>query len=202
MNSGEAVTAMSSLTAWIISLTLGLCAVIVTAGAHQPFLNLLATGLVSAAFASMAIRENRALIADGADKNVIAASTARYIGLVWAWAAIALLVIYALVFENDWPEWWQFFLSFATAAVGCIIFSNMMERDAADGKEDDAVMGVGRLLVKIQLVGIAVGVISLFVDGKFPRETTNPDWAACNIFFFGGIAIAAICANALSAPRS
>lgn len=193
---------MSSLAAWVISLTLGLCAVIVTAGAHQPFLNLLATGLVSAAFASMAIRENRALLAEDGDKTLIAASTARYIGLVWAWAALALLVIYALVFENGWPEWWQFFLSFATAAVGCIIFSNMMERDAVDGKEDESVMGVGRLLVKLQLVGIAVGVISLFADGKFPRDTVHPDWAACNIFFFGGIAIAAICANALSSTRS
>lgn len=192
---------MSSFTAWIISLTLGLCAVIVTAGAHQPFLNLLATGLVSAAFASLAIRENRAFLAEGENKSVVAASTARYIGLVWAWAALALLVIYALVFENQWKEWWQFFLSFATAAVGCLIFSNMLERDADAGKQDDAVMGVGRLLVKVQLVGIAVGIISLFVDGKFPRDTVHPDWAACNIFFFGGIAVAAICANALASSR-
>lgn len=192
---------MSSLTAWLISLTLGLCAVIITAGAQQPFLNLLATGLVSAAFASMAIRENLALQSAGEDKTIIAGSTARYIGLVWAWAAIALLVIYALVFENAWPEWWQFFLSFATAAVGCIIFANMMERDAQAGKEDDAVMGVGRLLVKIQLVGVAVGIVSLFVDGKFPRDTAHADWAACNIFFFGGLAVAAICANALSSSR-
>ena len=129
---------MSSLTAWIINLTLGLCAVIITAGAHQPFLNLIATGLVSAAFASKAIRENRTLIADGGDKSAFAASTARHIGLVWAWGALALLVIYWLVFENSWPEWWQFFLSFATAAVGCIIFANMLGRDedAARGPFD------------------------------------------------------------------
>lgn len=186
----------------MISLTLGLCAVIITAGAHQPFLNLLATGLVSAAFASFAIRENRELVANREHKSVIASSTARHIGLVWTWAAVALLVIYALVFDNQWPEWWQFFLSFATAAVGCIIFANMMDRDAKDRKEDEAVMGIGRLLVKLQLVGMAVGVISLFIDGKFPRETTHADWVACNIFFFGGIAVAAICANALSSSRS
>lgn len=193
---------MSSLTAWTISLMLGLCAAVLTAGAHQPFLNLLATGLVSTAFASFAIRENRSLVAEGANKTVVAASTARFIGLVWAWAALSILVIYAWVFDGQWKEWWQFFFSFATAAVGCIIFANMMQRDAADGKEDDAVMGVGRLLVKIQLVGIAVGVISLFVDGKFPRDADKIDWAACNIFFFGGVAIAAISANALSSSRA
>lgn len=192
---------MSSLTAWMISLTLGLCAVIVTAGAGQPTLNLIATGLVSAAFASMAIRENRSLIAERAGKSAIAASTARYIGLVWTWGALALLVIYFLVFENRWPEWWQFFMSFATAAVGCIIFANMLGRDDAEGREDESIMKLGRLLIKLQLIGMAVGVISLVLDGKFPRSVTNSDWAACNIFFFGGIAVAAICANALAAPR-
>jgi phosphatidylserine synthase len=186
----------------MINLTLGLCAVIITAGAHQPFLNLLATGLVSVAFASLAIRENRALIEAREGKSAIAGSTARYIGLVWTWGALALLVIYQLVFENAWPEWWQFFLSFMTAAVGCIIFSNMLARDAKENKEDESVMSLGRLLVKLQLIGMSVGVISLFIDGKFPRETTHPDWAACNIFFFGGIAIAAICANALASSRS
>ena len=193
---------MSSLSAWMISLTLGLCAVILTAGANQPALNLFSTGLVSVAFACLGIRENRALIAEGAHKSEIAASTARYIGLVWIWGALAMLVIYALVFENSWKEWWQFFLSFATAAVGCIIFANMLGRDAAQGKEDDSVMGLGRLLVKIQLIGMMIGVISLVVDGKFPRDTSHMDWAACNIFFFGGLSIAAICANALAAPRS
>lgn len=191
---------MSSIAAWMISLTLGLCAVIITAGANQPLLNLLATGLVSAAFAILAIRENRTLVAEGEAKSVIAGSTARYIGLVWSWAAVAILVIY-LVFEKTWPEWWHFFLSFATAAVGCIIFANMLARDADEGKQDESVMGLGRLLVKVQLIGMSVGVISLFIDGKFPRETTHPDWAACNIFFFGGIAIAAICANALASSR-
>lgn len=192
---------MSSIAAWMISLTLGLCAIILTAGAHQPFLNLLATGLVSVAFASFAIRENRLLTEEGGSRSAIAGSTARYIGLVWTWGALGLLVIYALVFENRWPEWWQFFISFATAAVGCIIFANMLGRDDEAGKEDESVMGLGRLLVKVQLIGMAIAIISLMLEGKFPRDTAHADWAACNIFFFGGIAIAAICANALAASK-
>jgi len=192
---------MSSIAAWMVGLTLGLCAIIITAGAHQPFLNLLATGLVSVAFASFAIRENRLLTEEGSSRSAIAGSTARYIGLVWTWGALGLLVIYALVFENRWPEWWQFFISFATAAVGCIIFANMLGRDDEAGKEDESVMGLGRLLVKVQLIGMAIAIISLMLEGKFPRDTSHADWAACNIFFFGGIAIAAICANALAASK-
>lgn len=193
---------MSSVSAWIISLALGLCAVIITAGAHQPMLNLFATGLVCVAFASMAIRENRSLLASNAASSEVAASTARYIGLVWAWAAIAIFVIYVLVFEGRWPEWWQFFLSFTAAAIGSIIFANMLSRDASAGKQDDAVMSIGRVLLIIQVIGVALGIVSMFVDGKFPRETSHGDWVACNIFFFGGLAIASICANALASSRS
>ena len=41
----------------------------------------------------------------------------------------------------------------------------------------------------------------MLADGKFPRAAANPDWAACNIFFFGGLAIAAISLNALLSAR-
>ena len=192
---------MTSLTAWMISLTLGLCAVILTAAVGQPTWHLLATGLISVVFAMMAIRENHALIAQGATKNVIAASTARYIGLIWTWGAIGLLVIYSLIFEGRWAEWWQFFIAFLFAAVGCIIYANMLTRDAEAGKEDAAVIKLGRILVMALLVGMVIAIASLFIDGKFPRDVSHPDWAACNIFFFGALAVAAICINALMSPK-
>ena len=192
---------MTSLIAWMISLTLGLCAVILTAAAGQPTWHLLATGLISVVFAMMAIRENHTLIAEGASKNVIAASTARYIGLIWTWAAIGLLVIYSLIFEDRWAEWWQFFIAFLFAAVGCIIYANMLTRDAEAGREDTSVIKLGRLLVMALLVGMVIAIASLFIDGKFPRDVSHPDWAACNIFFFGALAVAAICINALMSPK-
>ncbi len=193
---------MTSLTAWMISLTLGLCAVILTAAVNQPQWHLVATGLISVVFAMMAIRENRALVAEGATRNVIAASSARYIGLIWTWAAIGLLVIYSLIFEGRWAEWWQFFIGFLFAAVGCIVFANMLTRDAEAGREDPAVIKLGRVLVMILLAGMVVAIASLFVDGKFPRDITHPDWAACNIFFFGALAVAAICINALTSSKA
>ncbi len=192
---------MTSLSAWMISLTLGLCAVILTAAINQPAWHLVATGLISVVFAIMAIRENHALIAEGASKNVIAASTARYIGLIWTWGAIGLLVIYSLIFEGRWAEWWQFFIGFLFAAVGCIVFANMLTRDAESGREDPAVIKLGRLLVMALLVGMVIAIASLFIDGKFPRDTSHPDWAACNIFFFGALAVGAMCINALLSSK-
>jgi hypothetical protein len=192
---------MSSLSAWMISLTLSLCAIILAAGANSPIFHMAASGTVSLVFALMAVKEHAKLTADGASKNLIGSSTARYIGLIWAWGGLGILVTYALILEQRWPEWKQFFLGFIVAGAGSLLFAKMLERDAREKKEDPAVMTLGRTLVLAQFVGILLALISMLVDGKFPRAASNSDWAACNIFFFGGLAIAAISLNALLSSR-
>lgn len=188
---------MSSLTAWMIALTLSICAIILTAALNRPDLHMIASGAVSVVFALTAIREHNALRAAGASKSEVGSSTARNAGLVWAWGALGIFVTYAFILQNRWPEWWHFFLGFAVAAIASIIFSNMLDRDSTAGRVDQSVMSVGRGLVLLQLIGVILAVISMFFDGKFPRAATYPDWAACNIFFFGALAIAAISLNAL-----
>ncbi len=193
---------MSSLTAWMIALTLSICAIILTAAANNPLLHMIASGAVSLVFAVTAIREHNALTAAGAPQSEIGSSTARNIGLVWTWGALGIFVTYAFILQNHWPEWWHFFLGFAIAAVASIVFSNMLDRDAKAGRVDDAILKVGRTLIIAQLIGVVIAVISMFVDGKFPRDVSYPDWAGCNIFFFGAIAIAAISINALRSAKS
>lgn len=192
---------MSSLSAWMIALTLSICAIIFTAAVNNPYLHMIASGLVSTAFALTAIREHNELRAAGASRSAIGSSTARNTGLVWTWGALGLCVTYGLILENHWPEWWQFCIGFALAAIASIIFSNMLDRDQASGQVDQSVMSIGRALVMLQLAGVTAGVISMLYDGKFPRAASHPDWAACNIFFFGAIAIAAISINALLSAK-
>lgn len=193
---------MSSLTAWMIALTLSICAIILTAAVNDPLLHMAASGLVSLVFAVVAIRDHNALVAAGAPQSAVGSSTARHIGLVWAWGALGIFVTYAFILEQRWPEWWHFFLGFAIAAVASIVFSNMLDRDTEAGRVDDSVLKIGRALIMVQLVGVIIAVISMFVDGKFPRDVSFPDWAGCNIFFFGAIAIAAISINALRSAKS
>ncbi len=188
---------MSSLTAWMIALTLSICAIILTAAVNNPELHMIASGAVSVVFALTAIREHTALTAAGASKSEVGSSTARNIGLVWAWGALGIFVTYAFILQQKWPEWWHFFLGFAIAAVASIVFSNMLNRDSQQGRVDESVIKVGRILIMVQLAGVVIALISMFVDGKFPRAATYPDWAACNIFFFGALAIGAISVNAL-----
>lgn len=191
---------MLSLVGWMIGLTAAVCVTILSAAANQPALQMAAAGGVSLAIAVMAIREHQQLMTGGAPLSALASSTARYLGLVWAWGALAIAATYLLVLEKTWPEWWQFFIGFAFAAVASIAFSNMLDRDTASGKVDEPIVKAGRVLIQVQIVGMAVALISLFVDGKFPRGVEHADWAGCNIFFFGALAVAIISLNALRSP--
>jgi hypothetical protein len=191
---------MLSLVGWIFGLAVAACATILTAAVKEPGLHMAATGIVGLVIAIMAIRDHQQLINSGAPTSAIASSTARYLGLVWAWGALALLVTYTLILEKAWPEWWQFFLGFTFAAIASIVFSNMLDRDRAAGRVDPAIVKIGRVLVQVQLIGMIAGIISLFVDNKFPRDVHHPDWAGCNILFFGALAIAVISLDALRSP--
>ena len=192
---------MSSLTAWMINLTLSLCAIILTAGANSPTLHMAASGAVSLVFALLAVREHSALMASGASKSVVGAATARYCGLNWAWGALGILVTYEFILDRQWPEWIQYFLGFMLAAAGCLFFANMLAKDSASGKHDASVLSLGRMLVIAQFVGMMVAAISMLIDGKFSRGIDNPDWAAMNIFFFGALSIAAVSLNSLLSSR-
>jgi hypothetical protein len=191
---------MSSHVGLMLALVAAVCATVLAAAANQPPLHMAVAGVITLGLAFMALRDRQRLMNSGAPASAIASSTARHLGLVWAWAALALAATYLLIIEARWPEWWQFFVGFAFAAVASFVFASMLDRDAVEGRADDPLVKFGRVLVQVQIVGMAAGIISLFVDGKFPRAVSHADWAGCNIFFFGALAITAISFDALRSP--
>lgn len=193
---------MTHLTTWMITLTLALSALILAVGASSPALLMAASGAINLVFVYLAVREHAALMRAGANRSEIGSSTARHVGLVWAWGGLGILATYSLLLQQRWPEWKQFVLGFVIAGAASLLFALMLSKDAKAGKEDVSMLKFGRLLLLAQVVGMAAALISLFVDGKFPRDVTYPDWAACNIFFFGALGIAAISLNALLTTRS
>lgn len=188
---------MLSLTGWLFSLAAALCATILAAAAHQPNLQMTAVAVVCVAISLIAVRDHQKLRTTGAPISAIASSTARYLSLIWAWAALAVLITYVFVIDKHWAEWWQFFIGFSFAAIASIGFSVLLDRDRAAGRDDAMLVRMGRVLLQAQVIGMAAGIISLFVDNKFPRDANHADWAGCNIFFFGALAIAAISLDAL-----
>ncbi|HXE02369.1 MAG TPA: hypothetical protein VN623_10515 [Hyphomicrobium sp.] len=191
---------MSSLMGSLLAVAAAVCATVLAAAAHQPPLHMAVAGVAGLALTFMAIRDRQRLMFAGATTSAVASSTARHLGIVWAWAALAVAASYLLIIEARWPEWWQFFIGFGFAAIASFVFASMLDRDAAAGRGDDTLVKFGRLLVQVQIVGMAAGIISLFVDGKFPRAVNHADWAGCSIFFFGALAIAAISLDALRSP--
>lgn len=193
---------MLSWTGWLFALATAIFATILAAAANQPMLQMAAVAAVSIAIALIAIREHRQLNDIGAPASAVASSTARYLALIWAWGGLTLLVTYLFIIEARWAEWWQFFLGFAFAALASLGFSFLLDRDRAAGRTDATLVKFGRILLKAQIVGMIAGIISLFVDGKFPRAEIHADWAGCNIFFFGALAIAAISLDAIRSPAN
>jgi hypothetical protein len=191
---------MLSLVGWVFGLALSVCATVLTAATNDPPLHVAACAVVALVIVIVAIWNHQRLINTGASTNAIASSTARYLSLVWAWGALGILLLYVVVLDKRWPEWWQFFLGFSFAALASILFSNMLDRDRAAGRSDPALVKAGRILVQVQIVGMAVGIASMFIDHKFPRDVAHADWAGNNILFFGALAIAAISLDALRSP--
>lgn len=192
----------SSLAVWAAGLALSVVAMVLAAGAKMPLVHMAMTALVGMAVAAMAVRENRALVAARASKTTLAESTARYMGLVWTWGAIGLLVTYLAVLR--WHEWWHFFLAFAAVGAICLGMAATLARDGKAGRQDEAMLKVARILTMVQLAGMVITMLGLVIDGKMTRflEPRHGDWAANNIFFFGALALAAISLNALLASRS
>lgn len=191
---------MQSTVTSIAALAIAVAATALTASLGQPPVHAAVTAIAGLALAGLAILAHRNLTAKNASENEIASSAARYFGLVWAWGGLSILLIYLTFIDRPWPEWWQFILGFAAAAALSFGYAEMLSRDRAAGRDDRAIVKAGRVLVKVQIVGMAAGLISMFIDGKFPRGLEHADWAGCNIFFFGALAIAIISLDALRSP--
>lgn len=186
---------MNSAVIWGLYLALGVAAVVLGAAADQPALHMALTALACLAFAVAAVWERRRLVAAGVGETLLASSTARSMALVWAWAALSLLLTY--VFVLSWIEWWQYVLGAGAIAGLCLFFASMLSRDAAAGREDQSLLKLARYLTLGQLVGMIIAMVGLVLDDKMPRSHEKPDWAASTIFFFGAASLAVISANAL-----
>ena len=83
-----------SLVIWMATLTISLSAIILSAAAGMPDVNAWMAGIVSVFIAAVAVAENRAMVGNGEHETVIASSTARHMGMVWAWGALGLFSIF------------------------------------------------------------------------------------------------------------
>lgn len=192
---------MASMILWMLSLTIGVCALILSTAAGTPTIHMSVTAIISLGFALLAVSEHGKRVNAGFSKSSVASSTARYMALVWIWGALGLFVTYSLRIAEVWSEWWHFFLGFAAVGAICLGLAIMNRNNSRSGREDETLHMLGRYLTIAQLVGMIVTMVGLVIDGKFPVDASKPDWPANNIFFFGAMALAAISGHALLNDR-
>ena len=192
---------------WMLGIAVSVAGMVLAAGGRSTSVQAAYAHLVIAAgiailFALKAIQDVREMHARGERQGVIAATSARYMGLIWAWGALGLFVTYGLGVLT-WREWQPFFIAFVVAAGLCLFFSATLNKDAAAGKDDPTMLKLAYYLAITQLVGMVAIMFGLAIDGKMTRFL-NPrftDWAANNIFFFGAVALAAVSAYAIKSHR-
>lgn len=189
-----------SIIGWGLVLGLGLVAAVYAAEAREPVTLLATTAFVSLLLAGVGSNERRALSRAGANRSLIESTTARYMGFIWLWGGSALILIYVLVLS--WREWSHFSAAFIGVGLLCLGFSWMLGKDAAQGREDETLLKIGRYLGIGQLVGMIATIIGLGIDpNKEFLHTRKADWAGNAIFLFGALGLAIISAHALIDAR-
>jgi hypothetical protein len=192
-----------SMIIWMTAVCTSLILLVISAAIKAPHLHLLVSAMMSIFFALAGIQESRQMRAEGQSPMLIAASNARFMGMVWTWGAAALLMTYGFILS--WKEWLPFFMGFVVAAGLCLFFSATLKKDEAAGTVDPIMKKIGNALTIGQVVGMGIAMVGLIVDGKLSRfAKARPgweDWAANNIFFFGAFALFAIGLHALLADR-
>jgi hypothetical protein len=192
----------ASIITWVTILTIGICLLILAAASGTPIQFMAVTALISFAIAAIGLREIIALDKQAAPASAVSASTARYMGLVYAWGALALFVTYFFILPQ-WHEWPVFCAAFAIVAAISLLFAAMMTKDVERGRDDPTLLKIGRILTIAQFAGTIVAVIGLMIDPD--KQFLNPlrrDWAAQTIFLFGALALATISAAALYYTRN
>ena len=186
---------------WMLSIAISVALLVISAamGADVPQMangHLFVAGLISTVMALLAISETRRLIRDRQPQMVIAGSLMRFMGLVWAWAALVISITYGTGIL-EWSEWPKYFVGSMLLSGLCLFVSRMMIEHSADG-EDETMLTISRYIASATLL---VSVISAGVFGvtRMNGLAEQGAWAANHVFMFGAQALAAISAYLLKA---
>lgn len=195
---------MGTNVAWLLGIGVAVAILLVAASLNLYYVHMAISAVVGLVIAFCGLREARRIKSRQA--SLLASSSFRYMGLVWTWGALALLVTYN--FALQWREWWQFFIGFVVLAGLCLFTSATLMKDGAGKQEDATMLNVARILAAVLAVAMVITMVGLLVDGKMWRYTTvaglrpgSQDWAANNVFFFGAMAIAALASTTFAALR-
>ncbi|MCL4768503.1 MAG: hypothetical protein KJZ80_19980 [Hyphomicrobiaceae bacterium] len=187
----------------VLALVASVVSMIAGAGRGLPLPTGVAAAVFAAAIVGVGLGINKPLWVleahrvTGCAAPVAAQRNARLIALAWAWGAAAMAGVYTLG-GLRWYHAWQY--GSGMALLGAIAFGYGFAIARARDPATSRMLLLGGLqLTLVQGVAAACGVLYLLFAGKL--MSFRADWAASQIFLFGGLAIAALSAMAVRTQR-
>lgn len=197
---------------WVLIIAISIGMLVVTAaargsGVEMAYAHMGLSAVMAAVFCLLAYRDVRTITGSGPQRDAAVSGTlSQYMGLVWAWGALALAITYGTGIVT-WKEWPAFFVVFAVFAAVSFFMSRRQLAAANDPSPDQTLMTLSRYLGIGLLIGTVIVMAGLLIDGKMSRfleiqKAGWQDWAANNYFFFGAAALAVLSAYGLMASSS
>lgn len=188
---------MSQMVFWMLGIAFSAGAMVLTVALAAHLAQFALAAIIVTFIAISAIRDYSAL--DGEHPSRRAAVLARYMGMLWCWAAMSISLIYGFLMQ--WSAWYGVFFVLVMGAGLCLFIANVLERDAAEDALDSRMIGLVNLIAKIQFGATCVAVGGLVAFGKLSVDAFGGDakWAAVNILLCMGLALAGLSGFAIAA---
>jgi hypothetical protein len=172
---------MLSMVIWVLALAGSIAAICMTValdahGAHVSAMALITLGLIAAA-----VSDHRAAEVDNASSYKLAATGARYLGLLWAWSTIATYVVYAFILE--WAQWVPTVMAMLVGCVMCLFVARILDREAESAIPDSRSLALATWLARCQFAfgAIILGMVAAVKSEAVHSFHNAHNWVAVNI---------------------
>jgi hypothetical protein len=172
---------MLSMVIWVFALAGSIAATCIAVAFEARMLHLGATALVSFGIVAAAVFEHRSAEESGSSRYALAAMSARFMGLLWAWSGISACVTYSLIL--DWPHWVPVVVAMFVGCCMCLFMGLILDREAgADVPDQRAPMLVG-LLSRGQFAfgAVVFGVLAAMAQTPYSWLGGANTWVAINL---------------------
>jgi hypothetical protein len=167
---------------WILAIGFGIGAMVVTAAADMHGLHMTLATLISSSIAACGIRDVF-MSSEAADSvTARAAIVTRFMGVLWAWSALATAVTYGLMVLR-WDSWYVAFVLLMCGAGLCLFVGSILRREAGTADGDSRLVGIVNIVARAQFVSACLAIGALIAGGKLTAQSLGEPgaWAGLNL---------------------
>jgi hypothetical protein len=172
---------MLSMMIWVLALAGSIAAICMTVAMNAHDAHIGAMALITLGLIAAAISEHRSAEIEGASSYKLAASGARYLGLLWAWSTIATYVVYAFILE--WAQWVPTVMAMLVGCVMCLFVARVLDREDDSATPDSRSLALATWLARSQFAfgAVILGMVTAVKSQAVHSFDNAHNWVAVNI---------------------